>query len=355
MTEPRLSDLGERCIISELLWPRYGENSPHYGDDCAVLPLGAHPGSHLVLTTDPCPPPMAGHLGFSDPFYRGWLLATINLSDLAAAGASPLGLLTSLQLPSDTTVRAFERLLDGIDECCAQAETRVLGGNLKEAANLDVAGTAVGVCDTPPLTRLGAQVGDVVVVLGEFGSFWAGVLGVQRGFLEMDVDEPLLRNVLTPRPKVATGLAARRAGLLTACIDNSDGLYPSLLQLAQASNVRLVVEADPVGFSDGVTRVARRLDTEPLRLAMGWGDWQLVGTCAPESLDALGQVVEHTGTELHRLGRVEDGAGVTAEVAGRSGPLMPLDSQRFAPDSWFSVGLDAYCEFLLNSPLLQEQ
>jgi len=96
----RLCDLGERRIIDELLRPRYAA-ATQFGDDCAQLaPLGA--GERLVVTTDPCPPPMAHLLGFADEYYRGWLLATINLSDIAAAGARPAGVLTSLQLPSTT-------------------------------------------------------------------------------------------------------------------------------------------------------------------------------------------------------------------------------------------------------------
>jgi thiamine-monophosphate kinase len=351
MTEPTLGDLGERRIIAELLAQRYAAGGGRFGDDCASVPMPAVPNGHLVVTTDPCPPPMAAHLGFDDPYYRGWLLATLNLSDLAAAGAEPLGLLTSLQLPASTTIAAFERLLDGIDACCEQQGTRVLGGNLKETPQPDVGATAFGVCDTAPLTRSGARVGDAVIALGEIGSFWAGVLGVQRGLVARDVSNPLLKNVLTPEPKIAAGLECRRAGGLTACMDNSDGLYPSLLQLAAASEVKVVVDGDALTYSDGVAEVARDLETEPLRLALGWGDWQLIGTCRTDALDALGQIAAASQTELHRIGHIEGGAGVQLDYAGRRGPLLRLDSQRFAPDSWFSAGLDAYVELLLNGPL----
>jgi len=351
MTEPTLGDLGERRIVAELLAPRYAGGGGRFGDDCASLPIPPALDGHLVVTTDPCPPPMAAHLGFEDPYYRGWLVATLNLSDLAAAGAEPLGLLTSLQLPATTTIAAFERLLDGIDECCQQQGTRVLGGNLKETPQLDIGATAFGVCDTAPMTRSGARVGDAVIALGEIGSFWAGVLGVQRGLLARDVSSPLLKNVLTPQPKIAAGLACRRASALTACMDNSDGLYPSLLQLAAASAVKVVVDGDSLTYSPGVAEIARDLNTEPLRLALGWGDWQLIGTCTPDALDALGQIASASHTELHQIGRVETGTGVQLEFAGRRGLLLPLDSQRFATDSWFSAGLDAYVDLLLGGPL----
>jgi thiamine-monophosphate kinase len=352
-----LGDLGERRIISQFLRPRYAAASPRFGDDCAVLPfpigqdVPTGQDSHLVFTTDPCPPPMAALLGFDDLFYRGWLVATINLSDLAAAGAKPLGLVTSLQFPGETPVRQFERLLDGIDTCCAEHETHVLGGNMKESPEVDVTATAVGFCDTPPLTRTGAAPGDIVVILGELGAFWAGVLGVRAGLLQRDASEPLLSNVLMPRPKVRAGLAGRRAGVLTACIDNSDGLYPSFLQLAIASSTRLIIEGDALTYSAGVADIAHELNTDPLRLALGWGDWQLVATCPNEHLDAVAAIARETGTGFFRVGRVEAGCGVDLELRGSSGALVPLDSQRFAPDSWFSTGLDSYVEMLLHAPL----
>src|SRR5437870_493268 len=128
--DQRLDDLGERRIINEILRRRYGASeSDHFGDDCAfVSNVNDLPKGQIVATTDPCPEPIASVLGFTDFYYRGWLLATINLSDLAAAGARPLGLLTSLVLKNETTVNQLLRLLDGIDACCSQCETRVIGG-----------------------------------------------------------------------------------------------------------------------------------------------------------------------------------------------------------------------------------
>jgi thiamine-monophosphate kinase len=344
--------MGERRIVRDLLAPRYAARAPGFGDDCATVPLRSIAMGQFVMTTDPCPPPMAEHLGFVDPFYRGWLLATINLSDLAAAGAEPLGLLTSLQLPGSTTVWEFERLLDGIDACCAAQGTMVLGGNLKEAAQLDVSATAVGVCDTPALSRSGARPGDLIVALGDLGAFWAGVLGLQHGFVASDPAEPLLRNVLTPSPKIKVAIAARRAGLLTACMDNSDGLYASLRQLGVANSTCMIVEGDGLVFGDDVSRVARQLDADPLRLALGWGDWQLVATCRSECLARLAAAAQHAATGLHVLGHVEEGdGGVDLDAGGSRGALLALDSERFAPESWFMAGLDAYIDILLHGPL----
>jgi len=348
----RLDELGERRIIRDLLAPRYRSGALNFGDDCARLAVPSGSGE-LVLTTDPCPPPMAAELGFDDWYYRGWLLATINLSDLAAAGAEPLGLLTSLVLPGTTTVGEFQRLLDGLDDCCREQHCSVIGGNIKEAPRLDIAATAVGHCSgAPPLGRSGAKVGDFVVLLGELGRFWAGALALRRGLITADPDHPLLEPVLTPRPQIGIGRISRERGLLTAAIDNSDGLYPSLAQIAQASSVGLELDASGMEFAQDVRAMANRLDVDPVRLALGWGDWQLVGTTSPHTLDELRVAAAEQSVACSILGRVVDGDEVVLQHLGRRGSLLRLDSERFTAGSWFLAGLDAYISTMLEADLV---
>jgi thiamine-monophosphate kinase len=350
----RLNDLGERRIISELLAPRYASRAPSFGDDCAQIRWSPDESDAvLVLTTDPCPPPMAAQLGFADWYYRGWLLATINLSDLAAAGAEPLGLVTSLVLPGNTMISDFERLLDGLGDCCSQNSADVLGGNLREAPNLEISATAIGrCCGAPPLTRSEACPGDVVVVLGEVGRFWAGALALRKGLIDADCGNPLLRPVLTPSPQVAIGAAARHAGLLTACLDNSDGLYPSLAQLGTASSVGVELHSGDLYFADDVREIADRIGVDPLRLALGWGDWQLVGSAAANDVPALRHLAAAEGVPFSTLGKVTEGSGVTLNHNGRRGPLLKLDSERFTKDSWFTAGLDQYITTMLKADLV---
>ena len=118
----RLSDLGERRILSEII-PRYTTGT---GDDCAAIKLE---GNYLSVSTDPCPRPAAEVLaGDEDPYWFGWLLVTINASVLAAAGASTSSFLASLDLPRDWPVVQFERLLAGIcDSCNANGHHNICG------------------------------------------------------------------------------------------------------------------------------------------------------------------------------------------------------------------------------------
>jgi thiamine-monophosphate kinase len=295
---------------------------------------------------------MADLLGFSDYYYWGWLLSTINLSDLAAAGADPAGLLTSLVLPSDLPVEGFERLLAGIDECCSTVGACVIGGNLKEGSGLELTGTAIGLCDGPPLSRSGAEPGHSVMVIGDLGHFWAGYFALTRNLsLPEHQRTLLLKNVLTPVPKVLAAAELRRAGLLCACIDNSDGLYPSLIALGGSNSLQIRLNFSDVSFDPAVIAVAQSLGIDPVRLALGWGDWQLITAVSPNDLTAVEMVCSRLGLRSFAIGTFREGHGVVIDHDGGSGPLMPLDSQRFSIDSWFETGVDAYARFMLDSSL----
>lgn len=352
MNDPRkLVDLGERRIIRELLGDRYG-SVENFGDDAATVVLPQGPGA-VVVTTDPCPPPMAETLGATDQFYAGWLLATINLSDLAAAGAEPVALVTSLILPSEMAIADFERLLDGIDACCASSGAHVVGGNLKEGKIRDLTATAIGFCpQRRPLRRNGGAPGDIVIVLGALGEFWAGVLAVQKGLLELDAGSRLCLNILTPQPKTEAMNRLAREGLVTSAIDNSDGLAPGFEQLASSSQCAMRLDAGSFTYGEELAQMAAQLGTEPLRLALGWGDWQTIITCKPKDLKRVREIVAECEVSACAVGRLHEGSGVFLRFGDVEGPLMRLESERFTRDSWFTSGLDGYIETMLHSPLV---
>jgi thiamine-monophosphate kinase len=306
------------------------------------------------MTTDPCPHPVADLVGFSDYYYWGWLLGAINLSDLAAAGAQPIGLLTSLTLPASMPIRDFTRLLDGVDECCSSVGACVVGGNLREGSQVALSGTAVGTCDTQPMSRTGAEIGDSLVVIGDLGSFWAGYFLVTRGIsLGLSYHDILLKNLLTPSPKVTIGVELRRADVLHACLDNSDGLYPSLVALVTANGLGVRLDFSDVEFSDPISIVAAEVGVDPVRFALGWGDWQLIGAVPAHKLDLLAQICSSHGLGLFKIGVFHDDDRLIKLVHdGRAGLLMPLDSQRFTAESWFETGVETYAQLMLNSNLV---
>jgi thiamine-monophosphate kinase len=357
MTEPAdsvLSDYGERRLISELLARRYAGVGA-FGDDAAALPHGRlSDADTLLVTTDPCPEPAAHIAGFPDEYYRGWLVVTINLSDLAAAGARPLGLVTSLVLPSSTTTKDFERLLDGIDACCAQANTTVVGGNLKEGSKLDVSATAIGYCQGSPMSRRGSSPGDCLAVVGDLGLFWAGLELVRRGVqLPAEHRDELLRNVLTPTPQLRAGQALLDSGVITSCMDNSDGLYSSLETFRLMNGVGFELDFSQVSWHPAVEWAANEMGIDPVRFALGWGDWQLLVTFKDSDMETVERAAEVAGSGLTVIGLVAEDQRILIDADGTQGQLAPIDSQRFAKDSWFSIGLQAYEDRLFRRPIVE--
>ena len=161
-----------------------------------------------------------------------------------------------------------------------------------------------------------------------------------------------MANGLKPLPKVAIGKALAENGIFNASIDNSDGLYPSLIQLADTNGLRMSINMDGIAFSPAVLKVASLLCIEPVRFACGWGDWQLIGCIDPKREQQLYEIAESYKTPVYTIGTVEPGNGVLLEFNGKIGKMAPIDSQRFTDDSWVTSGIDPYSNSLIKGPLI---
>ena len=352
MIKDTLLSLGERLITDTILYSRYGKQ-PDFGDDCSIIPITK--SKCLVATIDPCPYPMSWILGYKDYYYFGWLLATINLSDIAAMGAKPVGLLTSYILPNETTVQEFSRLLDGVDEACRQAGTKVIGGNIKESKTLSCEAVALGYCAPNRLIRRkGASVEDLVVVVGDMGLFWSGVLKCKHKIqLSNEENNKVMSNILTPRAKIREGQIISKYKLLSSGMDNSDGLYPSVKELAVRNSVDIHLDFSEIKWDTATLKVSEFMKIDPLRLAIGWGEWQLIGTLPEEKYDQLVNKMSKINTPVHIIGKVAPGSGsVKLLYEQEFGEMSPIDSERFSKKSWFIQGIDTYISDLLNTPLI---
>jgi thiamine-monophosphate kinase len=139
-----------------------------------------------------------------------------------------------------------------------------------------------------------------------------------------------------------------REGLIVAAIDNSDGLLPTLDQLAASNSVGIRLDLDKLIVpTDDVT-----LGIDPARLWLGWGDWNVIAGVNSSQFERLTAVAATFGTSVHHIGDFIQGSptvvlkrGIQAQQAHR------LESERFARDSWFSEGIDGYIHRLLSLQL----
>ena len=217
------------------------------GDDAAVLqPARGHSD---VVTTDVLVEDVHFSRQWSSPADIGAKAIAVNLSDLAAMGATPRAVLLSLVLPSTLTLDDFDALVGAAIDATTAARATVVGGNLARSSGpLIVDVTAIGVVrPRRVLTRAGARPGDRLFVTGSLGAAAAGLRALQAGAVLADDDEALAACVSAqrrPQPRLRTGtiVAANRAA--SACMDLSDGLADAVAQICEASRCGATIAPD---------------------------------------------------------------------------------------------------------------
>jgi thiamine-monophosphate kinase len=248
-------------------------------DDCAVLEIG---GEALVITHDA----MAEGLHFlpdQDPADVAWKLVATNLSDLAAKGAEPLGVLLGYQLGHSDT-----RFVEGLREVLEHYRCPLLGGDTIGQTGPQVLGlTALGRAKHRPVpSRSGARVGDAVWITGPLGAAMLGLEALKAG----SGDSLAYRR---PRALLAEGQAL--APHVSAMMDVSDGLLLDARRMAEASGVTIAVDRATVPIA---TPEHRRDE------ALRWGeDYQLLftapsGTALPVTAHRIGKVLAAGETPL---------------------------------------------------------
>ena len=290
---------GREFDLVRALRERWGPLARGLGGDCAELDLP--PGERLVVSTDTSVEDVHFRAAWLSPREIAYRACAAALSDLAAAGAHPLGMLVALALPARWLPHA-NQLADGIGEAARTAGTSVVGGDTTSAAQLTL-GITVLASAARPLRRDGARPGDLLWVTGALG----GPAAALRAWLAGHEPAPHHRaRFAHPEPRLAAGrwLAAHGA---TAAIDLSDGLAADARHLAAASGVVLELDVERLPLVRGVTAAEALASGEEYELLLS----------APRSLDA-GAFTRHTGVPLTAIGRVTaadaDGAGVRARV-----------------------------------------
>lgn len=301
------------------------------GDDCALLQ--PDPGMQLAVSTDML---VEGRhfLPDVDPEALGHKALAVNLSDLAAMGAEPMGFTLALALPVERAndaawLRAFSGglLALGDKHGCA-----LVGG--------DTTGGPLNICITvfgqlpvgQALRRDGAHVGDDIWVSGELGGARLG-LGALRGewALPAAIEAAARQRLERPIPRLALGRALR--SVASACADVSDGLAGDLGHILKASGVGASLDAERIltmtPFRALMTKAGvPSEDDEWLAMALtGGDDYELVFTAPPASRVAVQTAAQLASTAVTRVGRIESNLGL--RLTGTDGQPRAFAARAF--------------------------
>jgi thiamine-monophosphate kinase len=318
--------LTERQIVGIL--KRHFDSRPKlpmgFEDDVAAFPMSR--GRLVVLKTDMLVGSTDVPLGMTlRQAARKAVVATV--SDFAAKGVQPRGLLVSLGLPPPVSTSTVNQITSGLKRGTREYRCRIIGGDTSETHDLVIDCIGFGFTKTGRILRRdGAKPGDIVAVTGDFGRTTAGLrilLGKKRPWPRKF--SKLVYSVLLPAARLETGLKLARTGFVNSSIDSSDGLAWSLHEIARLSHANIVLGTIPVAPDAKRFAEEQGLVAEELAL-FGGEEYELVVTIARNMFAAVKGKIP----SLIEIGKVEKGTGeVTALVSGGWTKVEPHGYEHF--------------------------
>lgn len=277
------------------------------GDDCAIIP--ANETEDFVVSTDLLIEGVHFLRDKITPFNLGYKSLAVNLSDIAAMGAEPVGAFLSIGIPKDCSSELLDGFTEGFMALSQKHDTPLLGGDTtKSLRDLMINVTVIGKCPKEKaLLRSSAKARDVIAVTGNLGDSAAG-LNVILNNAELNSDtKHLIEKHNKPEPQINEGLWLAKQNGVHAMMDISDGIASDLNHILKASEKSAVVDLQKVPVSEILSRTAKKYDWNAAELAVSGGeDYELLLTISAEcATDIAQQFYAEFGKPLHIIGEVK--------------------------------------------------
>ncbi|WP_407377294.1 thiamine-phosphate kinase [Methanobrevibacter sp.] len=265
----KVSDIGEKELIRYII-----ANSKHITpDDTAITQFS---DTNLISTCDM----LIQSRHFPDNmsyFNMGFKSVTVNVSDLAAMGAKPIGFLLAIAMPKDLDVDSFKEIIQGVLEACYFYSIPLIGGDTNEASEIIISGTALGVCENPLMKDTYGK-GDLIAVTGDIGL-------AALGFELETLDNIYTNKALKPIARVKEGQILK--DFATSATDITDGLASELYEIKK-DNFGFMIYEDLLGISDEYKQICENLGLDYLDKIFHVGeDFELLFTISKDNLDTL--------------------------------------------------------------------
>ena len=265
----KVSDIGEKELVRYII-SRSKDITP---DDTAITDFN---NTNLISTCDMLI--QSRHFPENMTYFdMGLKAVTVNVSDLAAMGAEPLGFLLAIAIPKDFELDYLKQIIDGVLKGCEHYGIPLIGGDTNEASEIIITGTALGLADRP-LMKDTYQKGDLIAITGEIG---LAALG-----FELDVfDNIYVKHALKPEARLKEGAILK--DYASSATDITDGLASELYEIKK-DGFGFMIHEDMLKVSDEYKRLAdeRNLDYLDLILHVG-EDFELLFTISKENLEKL--------------------------------------------------------------------
>lgn len=266
----KVSDIGEKELVKYII----ANSKKITPDDTAVTPFL---DLNLISTCDMLI--QSRHFPKNMSYFdMGFKVVTVNVSDLAAMGAEPLGFLLSIAIPKDLEVDSFKQIIDGVFKACDYYSIPLIGGDTNEASEIIISGTALGTCDKPLMKNTYKQ-GDLVAITGDIGL-------AALGFELETLDNIYVEKALKPKARIKEGQILKDYGA-TSATDITDGLASELYEIKK-DNFGFMIYEELLDISDEYKNMANGLDLDYLDLILHVGeDFELLFTISKDDLEKL--------------------------------------------------------------------
>lgn len=249
----KISDIGEKQLIKYIL-----SISPDIvPDDSAIV---NYDNNNIISTCDMLIE--SRHFPKNMSHYQmGFKSVTVNVSDLAAMGAEPLGFLLSIALPKDLEFSSFKEIINGVLSACKYYNIPLIGGDTNESSEIILSGTALGICDNP-MMKNNYNEGDLICLTGDVG---LAALGFNLNYDSVYTDK-----ALNPRARLTEGILLKNSGISSAT-DITDGLASELYEIKK-ENYGFMIYEDKLNISEEYRRISEDLNIDYLDLILHIGE-----------------------------------------------------------------------------------
>lgn len=255
-----VSDIGEKELINYIL----SKSKDIIPDDTAITKFR---DTNLISTCDMLIE--SKHFPRAMSYFQmGFKAVTVNVSDLAAMGASPIGFLLSIALPKDLEVNNFKEIIGGVIDACDYYKIPLIGGDTNEASEIIISGTALGLCDKP-LMKNTSNAGDLICLTGDIG---LAALG-----FNLKEDNIYTKKALKPIARLGEGKVIKDSGA-TSATDITDGLASELYEM-KPDSLGFMIYEDKLNISHEYKDISSELGLNYLDLLLHVGeDFELIFT-----------------------------------------------------------------------------